>query len=252
MNEEQHNNETDEIKTPFFDMKKEFEVQQTSIDVLSKEVRRLALQVAKYEGKSQLIAKEVELDSHFHSRTTTRELARQAIIQSTAEANWLGLEKHPVVMNLYKAIKDRRNEQEQRIEKNLFRFENQPTYNEFIESMKGSSAFMDMNNEISNLWSRVESNTTSQGNDRTHANKQDLKQRDKMATMETAIHMLDFVMGETFDSHNSAFIFLMGAFAEMGKGEIEKGLRFMLRDRKPKVEKDDGKKITETPESSEG
>lgn len=217
----------------------EFEVQANTITELDKQVSNLSLQVAKYEGRAQVLDKEVESDSYFHSRTTTRELARRALAQSTVEANWEGLEKHPTILNLYQAIKDRRNEQEQRIELVLQRFEGQPTGNEFITWLEKSTALGDIKNEISNLWSRVEQNTTSQGNDRSQANKQDLKQRDKMSDLETAIDALEFLGSEREITYGSVFMFLIGVFAEMGKGQVEEGLRFMLKKPKEKPEKDE-------------
>ena len=50
-------------------------------------------------------------------------------------------------------------------------------------------------------------------------------------------------------SQVAAFIFLMGAFAELGKGQIKEGLRFMLK--KPKVEENDGEKTEQTEKPSQ-
>jgi len=219
------------------EMEKELEVLAITIKEIEKSTSSVALKVANFEGKSQIIEKEVELESVFHGRTTTRELARRALVQSTAEANWKSLEEHPTILNIYQAIKDRRNEQEQRIEEILVRFEGIPTANEFLETLTGSEVITEICSDIVDIGTQLSLINTTQDNDRTHANQHDMKQRDKMATMETAINLIDFLQSETIISYDGAFIFLMGALAEMGKGQVEEGLRFMLK--KPKEEPKD-------------
>ena len=232
------------------EMEKELEVLASTIKEIEKTTSSVALQVAKFEGKSQIIEKEVELESVFHGRTTTRELARRALVQSTAEANWKSLEEHPTILNIYQSIKDRRNEQEQRIEQILNRFESALTTSEMVACIKDTPIIREINNELSNLWNRVEGNTTSQSNDRSHANKQDLKIRDKIADIQTAMDALEFIQSETILTMDSALMFEIGAWARSGYSAVADGLREILK--KPKEEPKEDGKVQDTLQKSEG
>jgi len=215
-------------------MKKEFEVMNCSLKEMSDTIEYLGARLEKYEGTTKLLEKEVELESYFCSRTTTRELARRALVQSTAEANWKSLEEHPTILNIYQATKDRRNEQEQRIEGILQRFENIPTANEFLESLRTSDTIRDIKKELADFERTQEATIRTVRTDRVHANKHDIEQRDKIADIQTAMDTLEFLQSENMENINGAMIFLMGAFSEMGCTEVVNGLKFMLK--KPYVE----------------
>jgi len=231
-------------------MEKEFEVLGNAYKMQEKALTKLQAENKTHAGVIKRMKLDLEIRSNTEYRNkTTRQLAQEAFNQSTVTAHFEGLGKHPVIEDIFEQIKTRSSTEGRRADDVLRKLENQMSVEEFWDQLSKSSEVRDIQEEISNLWNRVEGNTTSQCNDRIQANKQDLKQRDKMATMETAIDLIDFLQSELVISYDGAFIFLMGALAEMGKGQVEEGLRFMLRDRKPKVEKIDGKKAIETTET---
>jgi hypothetical protein len=234
LNEGQPDKGNKEIKTS--DMKKEFEVLENVIKVQGRVIENQETTIANLVKSVKRIQQDLNLGRERYGGTNTRDMAISAFNQSTVKANWEGLSKHPVIENIYKALKTRASDEGRRADDIIRKFEYMPDFHEIMKQVGKHS-------EIGNLWSRVESIDSGiaelkdvQKVDRHNIYAKLATQRDKMADIETAINMIDFVMGDTFDSHNSAFIFLMGAFAELGKGRVEEGLRFMLK--KPKEPKD--------------
>ena len=251
MTEEQEKERYAKTLDIMHEMEKEFEVLGNAYKMQEQALEKLK---AEYKTQAELIQrmkKDLGLSTHHAYRNkTTRELAQEAFNQSTVTANWAGLGAHPVIVDVYEAIKIRSSNEGRRADDVLRKLENQMSVEEFFEQLSESSEVLEIKEEISELDKSYDNLADVQKVDRHNIYEKIHLQRDTIADIQTANDMKDYLQSEMIIAYDGAFIFLMGALAEMGKGEIENGLRFMLR--KPKVENDDGKKTTETPESSQG
>jgi len=248
VNDEQPNTENDGIKTPFSRLAKEFEVLNNAFKLQESALKD---QKSRLDSQDKLILRilnDSELREPRYHGFTTRELAQRAFNQSTVQANWEGLENHPVIKNLFQEITDRRDEQEKRIENVLYRFEDTPTPREFIDKLGNSQIIREINNSIKKLGEDIEFLNITQNNDRAYTNKHDLFQRDRISDMEMATHALDFVLRERSETMDSAFLFLIGAFSVMGYELVAEGLRTIIK--KPKEELTDNGTVQDSiPES---
>jgi len=250
LTEEQPNKESDEIKTPFGDIKKEFEVLENTIKMQKGELDTQLKLLKLLTNAVNRIQTDLNLECERYGGQSTRDMAIEAFNQSTVSANWEGLSKHPVIKAIHEALENRASVEGQRADDILRKFENQPTYDEFMEHLKGSWFFKELKEEMVKFERIQDSTISTVRNDRAHANSHDLKQRDKIADIQTAMDALEFLHSEYNEMVSGAFIFLMGAFAEMDKGQVEEGLRFMLK--KPKEEPKDNGKVQDTLQKSEG
>lgn len=225
-----------EIKT----LQKEFEVLGTAYTMQEKALTKLKAEHETQAGLIKRILQDLELSKHSSYRNkTTRQLAHEAYKQSTVSANWEGLKEHPEILALYEEIKIRSSNEGRRADDVLRKLENQMSVEEFFDQLSKSAEILEIQEGMRAFDSSLGDLRITQTYDRTHANQQDLKQRDKMATMETAIDLIDFLQSEMVISYDGAFIFLMGALAEMGKGQVEEGLRFMLKKPKEPAKEDE-------------
>jgi len=228
------------------DVEKENEILHGKLSVQEKALNNQHEMITKLQKMQKRISDDLELSPTSYRNTTTRSLAEDAFEQSTVKANWEGLGKHPVIEDIYKEINNRSSTEGRRADDVLRKLETQMSVEDFFDQLSKSSEVLEIKEALHVFDSSLGDLRITLNSDRTHANEHDLEQREKIADMQTAIDLIDFLQSELVISYDGAFIFLMGALAEMGKGQVEEGLRFMLR--KPKVEKIDGEKITETPE----
>ena len=238
------------IQEEMSEMKNEFEVLGNAYKMQEEALKKLQKEHETQATVIRRLQKDLQLKGDTYRNKTTRQLAQEAFNQSTVTANWDGLEQHPVIESIYEDLKNRATNEGRRADNILRELENQMSVDEFFEQLNKSSEILEIKDELNELNTLTSDQKQRLDTIRDNVYEKYATQRDKTADNETAIDSLDFLLGEHKENMSGAMIFLMGAFAQLGQGQIEEGLRFMLRI--PKVEKDDGeenKQTTETPKA---
>ena len=188
--------------------------------------------IKKLTNTIQALQIDLELLSPRYGGESTRKLARDAFNQSTAEANWKSLETHPVIENLYKAIKDSRKDLGRSIQTNAMRLDNERPANEVFQELRNTDVITTIMSRLADADSFAQTLGNDVDNDRRHGNQQDLKLRDKMADLVTVQNTFEFLLSETNDMFMNGMMFAIGAFATMGYERVGEGIREILK--KPK------------------
>jgi len=226
------------------DVEKENEILHGKLLVQEKTLNNQSELITKLRKMQKRICDDLELSPSTYRNETTRSVAFDAFNQSTVEAHFAGLGEHPIIKNIYLGIEAKSNEQEKRAEDILKRFENQPNAREFIEQLKNSWFYTEFKEEMTTLDNTIKYYRKELTNATVHGNQQDLKIRDQIADIDHAMNALEFLGSEREIKYNSAFMFLIGAWARSGYEPVAEGLRFMLD--KPK----EPTKEIETPNGS--
>ena len=238
------------IQEEMSEMRKEFEVLGNAYKMQESALEKLQAESETQSGLIQRLKNDLQLKKHHSYRNkTTRQLAQEAFNQSTVKANWEGLGKHPVIESIYEDIKNRSTDEGRRADDIIRRFENMPDWQEIMKEIGEHS-------EIKNLWSRVKDSDSDiaelkdvQKVDRHNIYAKFGTQRDKNSDIETALEALEFLGSEREIKYDTAFMFLMGAWAQSGYEPVANGLREILK--KPKVVNDDGSKTEQTEKPSQ-
>lgn len=216
-------------------MKEEFKVVGNSLKLEKEMTAKLRETVKQSEIRIKAIREDLEMSTHMYGRESTRKIARDAFNQSTAKANWASLEDHPVVKNLYLAIRDSRKDLGRSIQENALRLDQAQPANEVIKALENTAIIKNVIGRLDDFDGHLQILRDDTENSFTRANKHDMKLRDKLADLETAQDALEFIQSETILTQDSANMFMMGAWARSGHEKVAEGIREILK--KPKEEK---------------
>ena len=219
-------------------MKEEFKVVKNTLDIEQEVNKSNHESIKKLKDQVQSLQKDLELERPRYGGDPTRKLARDAFNQSTTEANWASLENHPVIKNLYEAIKDSRKDLGRSIEYNATRIDKAQPANEVFAALRTQKVILEINQALQQRHSDIESLRNEVSIDRKNANNQDHKLIDRIADIQTAQNALEFIQSEKILTYDAAFIFLMGAWAKSGFEPVAEGLRIMLKKPKEGTKKD--------------
>jgi len=216
-------------------IREEFKVMANALDLEKEQNKSNKESIKQLKDQVQSLQKDLELERPRYDGDSTRKLARDAFNQSTVSANWEGLENHHVIENLYKAIKDSRKNLGRSIQNNARRLDRAKPANEVFEELRNTDVITTIMARLADCDAFAQTLGNDVNNDRHQGNQQDLKLRDTLADHKTAINLLDFMLGESVEMFESAFLFSIGAFATMGYEKVGDGLREIIK--KPKEKK---------------